>query len=60
VGRFRIRSWNQAGLKKKQEKKKLGVTRRVDLARSGQKPGCNPLTLFFILKQHSFDLKKKN
>jgi hypothetical protein len=49
-------------LKKKQEKKKLGVirlTRWVDPARPGQKPDCNPLTFVFLLKRRRFDLKKK-
>jgi hypothetical protein len=45
--------WNQAGLKKKQEKEKSGVTRQP-----GQKPGCNPL-IFFLLKQRRFDFFKK-
>jgi hypothetical protein len=39
-------------LKKKQGKKKPGVTR--------QKPGYNPLTfVFFLLKRRRFDFKKK-
>jgi hypothetical protein len=44
-------------LKKKQEKKKLGVirlTRWVDPARPGQKPDCNPLTFVFFTKTTSF------
>ena len=33
---------------------------RCDLARPGQKPGCNPLTfVFFLLKQRRFNFKKK-
>jgi hypothetical protein len=39
-----IRGWNQAGLKKKQGKKKPCVTR---------------LTFIFLLKQRRYDLKKK-
>jgi hypothetical protein len=42
-----------------EEKTRKEKTRRVDLARPGQKPGCNLLTFFFLLKQRNFDLKKK-
>jgi hypothetical protein len=50
-GPGRSRSWNQAGLKKKQGKKKLGVTR---LTR--QDPVANPLTFIFcfLTKMTSF------
>jgi hypothetical protein len=52
-------------LKKKQGKKKPGVTRltrRVDPTRPDQKPGCNPLIFIFIflLKQRYFNFVKKN
>ena len=47
------RSWNRAGLKKKQEKKKPGMIRQP-----GQDPVANPLN-FFLLKRYRFDLKKK-
>jgi len=30
----------------------------VDPARPGQKPSCNPLTFFYLLKRRYFDLKK--
>jgi hypothetical protein len=54
----------EPGWKKKQRKKKTGVarqTRRVDPAKPGQKPGCNPFTFFFLLKWRCFDfLKNKN
>jgi hypothetical protein len=42
------RSWNRAGLKKKQGKKKSGVTWRL-----GQDPVAN-LFIFFIIKMTSF------
>jgi len=42
-----------------EEKTRKEKTRRVDLARPGQKPGCNLLIFFFLLKQRNFDLKKK-
>jgi hypothetical protein len=45
VGRFQ--GWNQAGLKKKQGKKKPCVTR------------LTRLTFIFLLKQRRYDLKKK-
>ena len=61
TGRPRTRGWNRAGLKKKREKKKPGVTwltRRVDLAR----PGCKLVDFFFfLLKRRRFDFFiKKN
>jgi hypothetical protein len=47
------RGWNRAGLKKKQGKKKLGVTR---LTRS--KTRLQPVDFCFLLKRRRFDLKK--
>jgi len=35
-------------VEKKQGKEKPGMTRRVDPARPGQKPVCNPLTFVFF------------
>jgi hypothetical protein len=53
AGRPETRGWNRAGLKKKQGKKKLGVTR---LTRS--KTRLQPVDFFFLLKRRRFDLKK--
>jgi hypothetical protein len=30
-------------------------TRQVDLAKPGQKPSCNPLIFFFLLKRRCFE-----
>jgi hypothetical protein len=49
-------------LKKKQGKEKpdmTRLTRRVDPAKPGQKPGCNPLTFVFLLKRRRVDFFKK-
>jgi hypothetical protein len=57
VNRFGIQSiwsWNRAGLKKKQGKKKLGVTQWVDPIKPYQKSGCNLLTFVFFTKTTSF------
>jgi hypothetical protein len=59
-GSFRraIQGWNRAGLKKKQGKKKPGVTQWV----TRQDPVANLLTFIFfvfLLKRRRFDLKKK-
>ena len=53
---------NSADPGRVEEKTRKGKTRRVDQARSGQKPGCNSLTFvfFFLSKPRHFDLKKKN
>ena len=60
-GTWPTRGWNRAGLKKKREKEKPGVTRWVDPARPDQDPVVNPLTFFFVflLKRRRFDFKKK-
>jgi hypothetical protein len=50
-------------VEKKQEKKKVVWPRwpndLVDPTRSSQKPGYNPLTFIFLLKQRQFDFFKK-
>jgi hypothetical protein len=50
------RGWNRAGLKKKQGKKKSGVTRRIDLATrlTRQDLVANPLIFVFFTKTTSF------
>ena len=53
AGRPETRGWNRAGLKKKQGKKKLGVTR---LTRS--KTRLQPVDFFFFTKTTSFWFKK--
>ena len=59
-----IRDWNRVGLKKKQEKKKPGATRRPDWpGKTRLRPSCKPADFcfffVFLLKRRRFDLKKK-
>jgi len=58
-----IRDWNRVGLKKKQEKKKPGATRRPDWpGKTRLRPSCKPADFCFFCfftKTTSFWFKKK-